>query len=63
MFPYTVKYTDSESEIQNNNLLYTNTPKLQNTFEMLESFVKYSKNIIFLFCSMYNMHNSYFAFV
>ena len=37
MFPYRVKYTESESDIQNNNLLYKIRPKCQNTFETLKS--------------------------
>ena len=36
MFPYRVKYTDHESDIQNNDLLYNIDPKCQNTFEFLE---------------------------
>ena len=44
MFPYTVEYTESESDIQNNDLLYKIYQKCQNTFEMLE-IVGNSKNI------------------
>ena len=36
MFPYTVKYIESEYDIQNNNLLYKIPPQNQNTFEMLD---------------------------
>ena len=36
MFPYTEKYTESESDIQNNDLLYKIDQKLQNAFETLE---------------------------
>ena len=36
MFPYRVKYTESEYDIQNNDLLYKTHQKYQNTFEMLE---------------------------
>ena len=38
MFPYTVKYTESEYDIQNNNLLYKIDQKHQNTFELLKDF-------------------------
>ena len=37
MFPYTVNYTESESDIQNNNLLYKMDQACQNTFEILKS--------------------------
>ena len=33
MFPYTVKYNESEYDIQNNNLLYQIEQKHQHTFE------------------------------
>ena len=36
MFPYRVKYTESEYDIQNNNLLYKINQKCQNAFGMLE---------------------------
>ena len=36
MFPYTEKYTKSESDIQNNHLLYITHPKCQNIFEYLD---------------------------
>ena len=34
MFPYRVKYTESESDIQNNNLLYKIHQTCQNTFDL-----------------------------
>ena len=37
MFPYRVKYTESEYDIQNNDLLYKIHQKHQNTFELLKS--------------------------
>ena len=40
MFPYRVQYTDSESDIQNNDILYTIDQQHQNTFERLGHFVK-----------------------
>ena len=40
MFPYTEKYAESESDIQNNDLLYNIDQKCQNTFEMLQNFKK-----------------------
>ena len=39
MFPYTVKYNESESDIQNNYLLYKIDKQFQNSFELLENFV------------------------
>ena len=64
MFPYTEKYTASESDIQNNNLEYKihkQTPKcirVAGTF----SKTKNIKHYIFLFCIMYTFHYSYFVF-
>ena len=46
MFPYRVKYADSESDIQNNNLLYKINQKHQNTFKKKRSF-RYKKSIFF----------------
>ena len=43
MFPYTVKYTESESDIQNINLLNKIHQQCQNTFEFLEGFGKFEK--------------------
>ena len=37
MFPYTEKYTESESDIQNNDLLYKIDKQCQNTFEIKEA--------------------------
>ena len=46
MFPYRVKYTESESDIQNINLLYKIDPKYQNTFDFLENVRKFQKYIL-----------------
>ena len=43
MFLYRVIYTESEYDIQNNDLLYTIDHKCQNTFELLELFEKMEK--------------------
>ena len=43
MFPYRVKYTESEYDIQNNDLSYKINQKYQNTFE---HFGKYRKQIL-----------------
>ena len=43
MFPYTEKYTESESDIQNNDLLCKTHQQHQNTFEILENFGKSKK--------------------
>ena len=61
MFPYRVKYTESEYEIQNNDLLYKTTPKFPNTFEQLGKTLEIQKmkNLKFLFCNLYKLHNSY----
>ena len=37
MFPYTEKYTESESDIKNNDLLYKTHQQHQNTFEIWKS--------------------------
>ena len=44
MFAYTEKYTESESDIQNNDLLYTTHQKHQNAFEKLEKCGNIKKN-------------------
>ena len=43
MFVYTEKYTESESDIQNNDSLYKTHQKHQNTFDLLEQFGKIEK--------------------
>ena len=65
MFPYTEKYTESESDIQNNDIV-------QNRPQMPKCFLNYGKrkrkpsNVFktkktskFLFCNIYKLHNSY----
>ena len=44
MFLYTKKYTEFESDIQNNDSLYKIHPKHQNTFELLKTFVNFIEN-------------------
>ena len=61
MFPYTEKYTESESDIQNNDSLYKIHPKCKNTFNILDVFQKLQRIKIW-FCNMYNFHTSYFIF-
>ena len=64
MFPYTEKYTEFESDIKNNNLFYEIGQQCQNTFDCSIFFGKCSKTIknsVFLFCTMYKFHNSYFV--
>ena len=67
MFPYTEKYTESESDIQNNNLFYKICQKCQNVFYLLENFgkLKCSKlsKLDLLFCIMYKFHNLKFVIV
>ena len=43
MFPYTGKYTESEYDIQNNNLLYKLDQHCQNTLEHIEIFEHFRK--------------------
>ena len=62
MFPYRVKYTESEYDLQDNNLLYKIHQQCQNTFELLEFFRKrkkrkYKKRK----CYLYKLHNLYFV--
>ena len=47
MFPYTVKYTESESDIQNINLLYKRRQTGQNTFLNNTQFRENQKYIFF----------------
>ena len=57
MAAYTEKYTESESDIQNNDLLYKTHRKHQNTFEMLEIFGKTEKsNAYFVICIICIIH-------
>ena len=55
MFPYRVKYADSETDIQINDLLYNLHPTCQNTFDFLENLKKQKT----LFCILYKLHNLY----
>ena len=43
MFPYRVRYTESEDDIQNNNLLYKIDQQCQIAFEFLLTFGKFRK--------------------
>ena len=43
MAAYTEKYTESESDIQNNDLLYNIYQQFKNTFEILETDWKFFK--------------------
>ena len=49
MFLYRVKYTESESDIQNNDLLYKIDQQCQNTFECLEKFDFQKVQILILY--------------
>ena len=52
MFLYTGKYTESEYDIQNNNLLYKTDQQCQNTFEFVQNLGKFrniSKTSFFYF--------------
>ena len=63
MFLYTEKYTESESDIQNNDLLYKINQQCQNTFEVFEQIGKSKIFNLFklLFCNMFKLHNSCFV--
>ena len=62
MFPYTVKCTESGSDIQNNDLLYTIHQQCQNTFDLFEKLENPPKNHFkCLFRYLYKFHNSYFV--
>ena len=58
MFPYTVKYTESEHDIQNINVLYKVHQKCQNAFETLDSFEQIRKNSKSLNCQFVLYINS-----
>ena len=63
MFPYTVKYTESKYDIQNNDLLYKIDQQSQNTFELLETFVNFQKRMetskcYFVICINYEHHRN-----
>ena len=45
MLPYRVKYTESEHDIQKNDLLYTLHQQCQNTFEKTHNFLTFSKKL------------------
>ena len=57
MFPYRVKHTESESDIQHNDLLYKIDQQCQNTFEFLENVRKSEKsNLCFVLCINSTIH-------
>ena len=69
MFLYTEKYTGSDKDIQNNNLLYKIHQQRQNTFQFLDGFGKNRKkqkeeeeDIKHSFWYLYKLHNSYSTF-
>ena len=71
MFPYTVKYTESEYDIPNNNLLYKIHQQHQHIFEqhrvpkLFEKTKKTAKREIKRFksfcCYLYKFYNPYFV--
>ena len=58
MIPYRVKYTESEYDIQNTNILYEIDQKHQNTFEFLEN--QTISNFYFVLCINCIIHILYF---
>ena len=62
MFPYTVKYNESESDIQNNDY-YTKYTKTAKTLSICWNSSKLiNNNNKVLFCCIYKFHNSYVVF-
>ena len=61
MFPYRVKHTESEYDIQINELLYKIDHQCQNAFEFFWNFSKTFKHSNFLFCVIFKLHNPYFV--
>ena len=50
MFPYTVKYTESEYDMQNEDLLYKIHPKCPKYFQQIGTFGKtFEKNTTYMF--------------
>ena len=61
MFPYTVKYTESESDIQNINVLYKIHQQYQNTFDTFVQKGKILQKNKLVLGILYKLHNSYFV--
>ena len=65
MFPYTIKHTESECDIQNNDLLYKIHQQHQSTFEPIEFFEertrKYSNDFFIVIGILYKIHSLYIA--
>ncbi len=61
MFPYRVKYTESEYDIQNNDLLYKTHQTYQNTFDSLEKLkIGKQSNCYVVICIISINHILYF---
>ena len=61
MFPYSVKYNESEYDIWNNDLLYKIIPQCQNTFDFLDvGGNSENENQVFILLFIF-FHNSYFV--
>ena len=70
MFPYTEKYTESESDIKNTNLFYKIGQQYQNAFDLLEHFGekmekkkenKETSFFYFVLCTSSIIHSLYFC--
>ena len=63
MFPYRVKYNESEYDIQINDLFYEIYQQCQNTFDIVDlgGFLQKTIKEKRLFYYVYNFHNSYFV--
>ena len=63
MFPYRVKFTESEFDIQNNDLLYKIDQKCQNTFNVLDlGWNSWKKKLYSVFCIISIIHILYFLY-
>ena len=61
MFPYKVKYTESEYDIQNNYLLYKIDQQCQNTFEILENKKRENQKSIFFKKNRFQINQRFMA--
>ena len=61
MLLYRVEYTESECDIQNNDLLYKLDRQCQNISELLVIFEKYINKTKFVSSNLYKLHNSCFV--
>ena len=63
MFPYRAKYTESESDNQNNDLLYTLDQQIQKHFRLFGNIKNEKHETQALFCKVYKLHYYVFVFL